>query len=196
MLSFALAVLAALSLAWFMYFLTHASQLRLDASAKVQMLDFVRLKRQEVVQRKDRKPERPQVTEAPQAPPSMDAAAADAGASLAVSAPTPMATGVDVTRSGLGIGTGDGEYLPIVKVAPIYPRRALERGIPVRMDLGASNIEPEQLRVVLEAGANVELDLLCEGLGGHGFTAPGSRRDRSRRARRAPAGPSRAGSRG
>jgi hypothetical protein len=28
----------------------------------------------------------------------------------------------------LGIG-GDGEYLPIVKVAPVYPRRALERGI-------------------------------------------------------------------
>jgi protein TonB len=24
---------------------------------------------------------------------------------------------------------GDGEYLPIVKVAPVYPRRALERGI-------------------------------------------------------------------
>jgi hypothetical protein len=34
-----------------------------------------------------------------------------------------------IPRRGLGIGTGDGEYLPIVKVAPIYPRRALERGI-------------------------------------------------------------------
>ena len=27
------------------------------------------------------------------------------------------------------MATGDGEYLPIVKVAPIYPRRAQSRGI-------------------------------------------------------------------
>lgn len=32
--------------------------------------------------------------------------------------------------SGLsGINTGDGEYLPIIKVAPIYPRSAAQRGI-------------------------------------------------------------------
>ena len=124
-----LGALMALFMAWFMFSLVNSSEMELSETDRVQMLDFVRLKRQEVVQRKDRKPERPQVIEAPKAPPSMDAAAADAGASLAVSAPTPMATGVDVARSGLGIGTGDGEYLPIVKVAPIYPRRALERGI-------------------------------------------------------------------
>ncbi|NRA43010.1 MAG: energy transducer TonB, partial [Pseudomonadales bacterium] len=31
--------------------------------------------------------------------------------------------------AGLTGGTGDGEYLPIVKVAPQYPRRAAQRGI-------------------------------------------------------------------
>ena len=31
--------------------------------------------------------------------------------------------------SGLALDAGDGEYLPIVKVQPIYPRRALQRGI-------------------------------------------------------------------
>jgi protein TonB len=31
--------------------------------------------------------------------------------------------------SGDGGFTADGEYLPIVKVAPVYPRRALTRGI-------------------------------------------------------------------
>ena len=38
---------------------------------------------------------------------------------------------VDVPFDGGGIGdfSGDGEYLPIVKVAPIYPRRALMRNI-------------------------------------------------------------------
>ena len=30
---------------------------------------------------------------------------------------------------GLALGSGDGEYLPIVKVTPVYPRRALQRGI-------------------------------------------------------------------
>lgn len=30
---------------------------------------------------------------------------------------------------GLALESGDGEYLPIVKVAPVYPRRALQRGI-------------------------------------------------------------------
>ncbi len=31
--------------------------------------------------------------------------------------------------AGTGISTGDGEYLPIVKVDPVYPRRARELGI-------------------------------------------------------------------
>ena len=35
---------------------------------------------------------------------------------------------VDVQISATGI-SGDGEYLPIVKVAPVYPRRAQTRGI-------------------------------------------------------------------
>jgi protein TonB len=48
---------------------------------------------------------------------------------LAVSAPIAMERDLNVgIGGGLGIG-GDGEYLPIVKVAPVYPRRALERGI-------------------------------------------------------------------
>ena len=30
---------------------------------------------------------------------------------------------------GVGFGVSDGEYLPIVKVAPVYPSRALSRGL-------------------------------------------------------------------
>jgi len=121
------AVVVALALAWFMYFLTHSSQMRLSDSDRVQMLDFVRLKRNEVTERKDRKPERPEVNEVPDAPPAADQNA-NAGNTLAVSAPIAMDAGLDI-GIGAGLGTGDGEYLPIVKVAPVYPRRALERGI-------------------------------------------------------------------
>ena len=36
---------------------------------------------------------------------------------------------VNVSINASGLSSGDGEYLPIVKVAPIYPRRAQTRGI-------------------------------------------------------------------
>jgi protein TonB len=36
---------------------------------------------------------------------------------------------VDVNVGGVGGFSSDGEYLPIVKVAPVYPRRAQTRGI-------------------------------------------------------------------
>lgn len=42
---------------------------------------------------------------------------------------TAPAASVDISISTSGMSTGDGEYLPIVKVAPIYPRRAQTRGI-------------------------------------------------------------------
>ncbi len=50
----------------------------------------------------------------------------DLDMSTANMAPT-VAVTVNINASGLS--SGDGEYLPIVKVAPIYPRRAQTRGI-------------------------------------------------------------------
>ena len=39
------------------------------------------------------------------------------------------ASGVDLGFDAGGLNVSDGEYLPIVKVAPQYPRRAQSRGI-------------------------------------------------------------------
>ena len=50
----------------------------------------------------------------------------DLDMSTANMAPT-VAVNVSINASGLS--SGDGKYLPIVKVAPIYPRRAQTRGI-------------------------------------------------------------------
>ena len=36
---------------------------------------------------------------------------------------------VTMSLNSSGMSSGDGEYLPIVKVAPIYPRRAQTRGV-------------------------------------------------------------------
>ena len=40
----------------------------------------------------------------------------------------PVETDIEMT-GGFSLGVGEGDYLPIVKVAPIYPNRALTRGI-------------------------------------------------------------------
>ncbi|CUA87753.1 energy transducer TonB [Pseudidiomarina woesei] len=97
---------------------------------KGSVLDFVRVKPEEVVQQKERKPQRPPEPEQP--PPDMpqpemqnDAAEADA-AGFDFSADIQVDTSLS---GGIGLDTSDGEYLPIVKVQAVYPRRALQRGI-------------------------------------------------------------------
>lgn len=121
-----LGLFAALGLAWFMSFLINATEIRLADSIRTQMLDFVRVKRDETVERKDRKPERPQVAQAPEAPPANRSSEAGQDLALNVVAPTTLTADLDL---GVGVATGDGEYLPIVKVAPVYPQIALARGI-------------------------------------------------------------------
>lgn len=118
----------ALTLGWFMDYLIRTSDLSLEESSRIQMLEFVRIKRDEQVERKDRTPPKPQLNETPDVPPmprdSMDASSTQ----LAVSA-LPADAGLDLNRGGIGFGAGEGDYLPIVKVAPIYPQRALMQGV-------------------------------------------------------------------
>jgi protein TonB len=119
--------LCALTLAWFMDYLIRTSDLVLEDSARIQMLDFVRVKREEAVERKDRTPPKPQLQETPDVPP-MQSDAMDTAGQLAVSA-LPADAGIHIDRGGIGFGAGEGDYLPIVKVAPIFPRRALLQGV-------------------------------------------------------------------
>ena len=97
---------------------------------KGSVMDFVRVKKEEAVEKKDRKPKKPPQPEEPppqMETPQMDAPSPDAeGAGMNFAAE--VATDVSLD-GGLGLESGDGEYLPIVKVAPVYPRRALQRGI-------------------------------------------------------------------
>ena len=89
--------------------------------------DFVRVERSEVVETKKDKPEKPPEPELPPDMPSPDMSSNFDNA-LAVSVAAPS---IDARLSvgGIGFGVNDGEYLPIVKVAPIYPSRALSRGL-------------------------------------------------------------------
>jgi protein TonB len=91
----------------------------------VRLVDFVRVERNPVVETRERKPDRPVEPERQPDMPLPDMAGHfNAGLAVAVTAPN--------IESGAGIrntfGTViDGEYLPIVKVAPVYPARALAR---------------------------------------------------------------------
>ena len=73
-----------------------------------------------------KKPDKVEDPEEP--PPDMQMAEIDfdVDTDTANMAPT-TAVGVDIITTGMS--SGDGEYLPIVKVAAIYPRRAQSRGI-------------------------------------------------------------------
>ncbi|GAA5525182.1 hypothetical protein Maes01_01747 [Microbulbifer aestuariivivens] len=73
------------------------------------------------------KPEKPEDVEEP--PPDMPEPEFDdpnVDDSINMSAPT---TGGGIKIGGIGGFASEGDYLPIVKVAPQYPRRALQRGI-------------------------------------------------------------------
>lgn len=73
--------------------------------------------------------EKPEKVEDPEEPPpEMQQLDFDMDQDIEVVNTAPMAS-VDISISTSGMSTGDGEYLPIVKVAPIYPRRAQTRGI-------------------------------------------------------------------
>jgi len=75
------------------------------------------------------KQDKPEKVEDPeQPPPEMQPLEFDMDMDVDVVNTAPTAR-VDVSISSSGMSSGDGEYLPIVKVAPIYPRRAQTRGI-------------------------------------------------------------------
>lgn len=94
----------------------------------VRFVDMVQVDRDEEVQREDRKAEKPPE---PEIPPDVDV---PDNTSLR---PDNMNVNVAIAKfgadikigRGVGFGGQDGDYLPIVRMEPLYPRRAQERGI-------------------------------------------------------------------
>lgn len=94
------------------------------------VLDFIRLKQDETVQKKERKPKKPPKPQEPPPPMEQPQLAQDSLTSDDSGFDFSADVSADVAlEGGLALESGDGEYLPIVKVQPVYPRRALQRGI-------------------------------------------------------------------
>jgi len=114
-------------LLFIMQLLIASGQGGLNEARDARLVDFVRVERNQVVERRQLKPEKPPE---PQKQPEMPntSSSSNFDASLAVSVTNPsLSSNIEV--GGLGIGVSDGEYLPIVKVAPVYPARAAARGL-------------------------------------------------------------------
>ncbi|MGB5629219.1 MAG: energy transducer TonB [Woeseiaceae bacterium] len=98
-------------------------------------LEFVRVKRNEDLNVDDILPEKP--PKPPETPPEtppqdMDNVNPDAP-SINIAPPTVQAS-TDIGGPG-GMNIAEGDYLPIVRVAPVYPARALSRGLEGFVDL-------------------------------------------------------------
>jgi periplasmic protein TonB len=99
-------------------------------------LEFVRVKRNENVQTEDVKPEKPPPP--PQVPPDVppqERDNLDPNAATVNIPPPSVSSEVNIGGPG-GMNIAEGDYLPIVRVAPVYPARALSRGVEGYVDMG------------------------------------------------------------
>ncbi len=115
------------SLLFLMQLLIATGRGALTEAATFRITDFVRVERNEVIETIKPKPEKPPEPEVPpEMPTPNNADNFDSSMAVSMSAPSLNA---NLNIGGVGFGVSDGEYLPIVKVAPVYPSRALSRGL-------------------------------------------------------------------
>jgi protein TonB len=121
-----LALPVAGGLFFIMQYLIASADPKIDDSKQRKLADIHMPEREIETNLKEQKPDKVDDPEEP--PPDLDTPDVDMDMDVEVLNVAPTAQ-VDVSISSSGMATGDGEYLPIVKVAPIYPRRAQSRGI-------------------------------------------------------------------
>ena len=98
-------------------------------------LDFVRVKRNENLNVEDQTPEKPdKPPDVPPEVPPQDIDTVDPNAPTINIPPPTVSNSVDIGGPG-GMNVAEGDYLPIVRVAPVYPSRALSRGVEGYVDM-------------------------------------------------------------
>jgi len=109
-----------------MYALIKMDEPTLEDRKAVKIPDFVHVPKPEDLQTITPKPDRPDDIQAAPEIPDVDVVPdkVDINSNLALGA-----VKVGINRDLKGFNSNDGEYLPIFRAPPIYPRRALERGL-------------------------------------------------------------------
>lgn len=123
-----------LGLLFLMHILIESGEKALVSPGTKYYLEFVRVKRNETVNTEDLTPEKPpKPQEVPDTPPQ-DMDQIDPNAPTINIAPPTVASDTTLAGPG-GMNIAEGDYLPIVRVAPVYPARALARGIEGYVDM-------------------------------------------------------------
>jgi len=120
-------VIVTLGLFYLMQYLIQGADSALTDDKIGNLVDFVRVKQEQEVETKQRKPKKPPPPDEP--PPDVPPQNFNVNVDNAGFNMSNVDLSVDVQVGGGGFGITDGEYLPIVKVQPQYPRRALARGL-------------------------------------------------------------------
>ena len=112
---------------WLMSVLVAAGREALTEAPKGHVVDFVRVPNPPQLRTEQPKPEKPIKPEAaPETPQLQKTAVKPTGNTVNIGAMA-VDTSLAVDTSA-GLSASDGEYLPIFKVAPVYPSRAQTRG--------------------------------------------------------------------
>lgn len=121
-----LAVPVAGGLFFIMQYLILSADPQIDDSKQHKLADIHMPEREIETNVNERKPDKVDDPEEP--PPDLTTPEISMDMDVEIINIAPQAA-IDVSINSSGMASGDGEYLPIVKVAPIYPRRAQTRGI-------------------------------------------------------------------
>ena len=128
-------VIVTLSLLFIMQLLIATGQKALTEPRERLQLDFVRVKRNEQLNTQELVPEKP--PKPPEVPPEAPPQSVDTidPSAPKINVPAPeVAANTDIGGPG-GMNIAEGDYLPIVRVAPVYPARALSRGLEGYVDM-------------------------------------------------------------
>lgn len=133
--SIVLGVVVTLSLLFIMQLLIASGKAALSEPRDRAQLDFVRVKRNENLNVEDFTPEKPPPPpEVPPETPPQEMDTVDPNAPTISIAPPTVSADTNIGGPG-GMNIAEGDYLPIVRVAPVYPARALSRGLEGYVDM-------------------------------------------------------------
>jgi protein TonB len=133
--SIVIGTVVTLSLLFIMQLLIVTGKQALTDPRERHKLEFVRVKKNENLNTQDLTPEKPpKPPETPPETPPQDMDNIDPDApSIDVGRPE-ISANTDIGGPG-GMNIAEGDYLPIVRVAPVYPSRALSRGLEGFVDM-------------------------------------------------------------
>ncbi len=133
--SIVIGVVVTMSLLFLMQVLIATGKQALTKPRDRAKLEFVRVKRNEALNTEDFTPEKPpKPPETPPETPPQDMDNIDPTAPTISVAPPTVSAETSIGGPG-GMNIAEGDYLPIVRVAPVYPARALSRGLEGYVDM-------------------------------------------------------------